>query len=89
MAQLTIIIATVSCGVFNAYLATAPRCSLCQIAHQGLDNINKAWCDGDCFYDHRENKCKQIGKKNLILGGTIYKYFDRLLQKKLRLFYIV
>ena len=61
----TIITETVDCGVLNDRVANAPRCSLCQNAHDSDDNINNAWCDGDCWYDDRENKCKQIGESEI------------------------
>ena len=69
----TIFTETVSCGTLNDYLAKAPRCLLCQNAHESNDSINNAWCDGDCWYDDGENKCTQIGKNQIcfLLGNAL------------------
>ena len=53
---------TFSCGVVSDSFARAPRCSLCQHAHNSNDTINNIWCDGDCWYDDGNNLCKEIGK---------------------------
>ena len=72
----TIITETVSCGTLNGYHAKAPRCLLCQNAHEDNDSINNAWCDGDCWYDDGENKCTQIGKNQIcfLLGNAPQQY---------------
>ena len=40
----------------------APQCSLCKVSLGSTDDVYNSWCDGNCYFDQRDNVCKTDGR---------------------------